>query len=121
MPKGVFIRKPFTVEHKENIRLSRVGTKLLEETKEKIGKYHMKGAKIGYFSLHKWVARKLGKPCSCENCGYVSSNSREFHWANISGEYLQDIGDWVRLCVTCHQLFDNVSTKMWKTRKESNV
>lgn len=28
------------------------------------------------------------------------------HWANISGKYLRDITDWVRLCVSCHKYFD---------------
>lgn len=65
-----------------------------------------KGNSVGYQALHTWVARRLGKPKECVECGYTSDNGRQFHWANISGEYLRDLSDWKRLCVSCHHKLD---------------
>jgi len=61
-----------------------------------------KDDKAGYSALHYWIARELGKPKECDECGFTSDNNRQFHWANISGDYLRDIDDWERLCVRCH-------------------
>lgn len=61
-------------------------------------------ANPSYRAIHNWVEVRLGKPMECENCGDTSRS--RYHWANISGKYLRDITDWVRLCVTCHWLFD---------------
>ena len=68
-----------------------------------------RGAEVGYNSLHKWVSNRLGKPQSCESCGIKGSRGtkRDYHWSNISGKYLRDLGDWQRLCVPCHSKFDN--------------
>src|SRR3990167_305600 len=30
---------------------------------------YWKGDKVGYHGLHRWIARKLGKPKKCEDCG----------------------------------------------------
>lgn len=65
-----------------------------------------KGDKVGYSALHSWVARKLGRPKRCSECGFESDNSRQFHWANISQEYKRELDDWARLCVTCHKKYD---------------
>lgn len=67
------------------------------------------GDSVGYNSLHKWVARKLGKPQECVECGVTGDRGtkRNYHWANISGEYKRDLKDWKRLCVPCHSKFDN--------------
>lgn len=67
--------------------------------------HNWKGDKIGYFALHSWVTRKLGKPSKCEHCGDTSE--RKYHWANISKMYKRDLSDWVRLCIPCHMKFDD--------------
>lgn len=59
-----------------------------------------------YRSMHKWVERKLGKPNYCENCRNGKLRHRQYHWANISGEYLRELTDWIRLCVKCHKALD---------------
>lgn len=63
------------------------------------------GDNVGYFALHDWVARQLGRPKKCENCG--ATKHKKFEWANLSGKYRRDINDWVRLCKMCHVLIDN--------------
>lgn len=59
-----------------------------------------------YNAIHKWINFQLGSPKKCNDCGFVSKNSRQFHWANISKKYLRDTSDWVRLCVKCHHKWD---------------
>lgn len=68
-----------------------------------------KGDEISYSGLHKWVSRKLGKPRCCEDCGKRCLKHRQYHWANISGNYKRVITDWRRLCVTCHKTYDQAS------------
>ena len=118
MPRGVYVR---TAEHRQKMNLSGLALgrgKLSEETKRKIGLSHSgersvewKGDDAGYQAKHMWIRKQLGTPSECENCTLKSSNSRQFHWANISGEYKRDLSDWVRLCVSCHMLIDGVNLK----------
>ena len=57
-----------------------------------------------YSALHYRIRRILGTPSECKFCGRKDSGM--YHWANISGEYLYNKDDWVRLCVSCHRRFD---------------
>lgn len=75
------------------------------------------GDNVGYGALHSWVARRLGKPRECSECSFTSDNGRQFHWANISGEYRRDLTDWIRLCAKCHYRMDNIIERAWLTRK----
>lgn len=59
----------------------------------------------GYSAIHNWVHRKFGMPAHCEKCG-VRENGRMYHWANISGRYVRERRDWIRLCVSCHRFLD---------------
>lgn len=78
------------------------------------GKEHMpdeehpnwKGDNVGYSGLHKWVARKLGKPKECEFCKQYHNSGHMMHWANKSGGYKRDTNDWLRLCAQCHKDYD---------------
>lgn len=63
-----------------------------------------KGNNVGYGALHTWVKRSFGNPPFCEKCKV--SNRQMYHWANVSGSYLRDREDWLRLCVPCHKNFD---------------
>lgn len=75
-----------------------------------------KGDKVGYFALHNWISRQLGKANHCDNrnCIYPRYNSRKvllkapkrFEWSNISGLYKRDLSDWQQLCPSCHQKYD---------------
>lgn len=70
--------------------------------------YAWKGNGVGYFALHSWIRRKLGKPNICEHCRNIFSlGSRKLHWANKSGKYLRQLSDWLRLCASCHKLYDS--------------
>lgn len=76
-------------------------------------KHHgWKGSEVGYSALHSWIARKLGKPNECSNCGFTSDNSRQFNWANLSHEYKRDLDDWARLCGSCHRKYDMGSIEL---------
>ena len=72
------------------------------------GKEHFlwKGDKVKYRAIHSWVYRVLGNPNKCESCKKVKLNNHNIHWANISGEYLRNKLDWIRLCVSCHLKYD---------------
>lgn len=59
-----------------------------------------------YHHIHHWIKKELGKPTKCEDCGLEDANSRRFHWANISGNYLMITTDWRRLCASCHKRYD---------------
>ena len=75
--------------------------------KNKLNPVVIDGKKVPhYHQAHWWVSKMYGKPCKCENCGLKDTNSRRFHWANISNQYKKDITDWRRLCVSCHKKFD---------------
>jgi len=106
MPKGKFIR---TKEHCKNIGLAQMGKK----------HWNWKGDKVGYKGLHDWVSRNYGKPHICWFCG--KTDAKKFEWANISGKYLRDKCDWIRLCASCHDLFERnpvkrKKIKLWLTK-----
>lgn len=78
--------------------------------------FNWKGEKVSYVGLHQWVARELGKPRCCEDCGNKNLNHRQYHWANISGLYKRELSDWRRLCVKCHSVYDR-QQKLYKFNK----
>ncbi len=77
-----------------------------------------KGDDVGYISLHVWVKKHLGNPEQCEHCGEkglyggytrmdgVFIKKWSIQWANKSGEYKRELGDWTGLCVKCHYEYD---------------
>lgn len=69
-----------------------------------------KGENITYAAAHKRVEIERGKPKVCSSC--KTTKAKKYEWANISGDYL-DTQDYIRLCVSCHRLFDS------KRRKET--
>lgn|SRR3990167_3010704 len=62
-----------------------------------------KGRMSDYWKLHRWIASKYGKAIHCEN---DPTHKGRFEWANISGEYRQDISDYKQLCKSCHTRMD---------------
>jgi hypothetical protein len=68
-----------------------------------------KGTLAEYKSLHHRINKKLGQPRECRHCH--TTTAKVYHWANISGEYLEDPSDWIRLCIKCHYEFDKDSRK----------
>lgn len=68
-----------------------------------------KGDSVGYFGLHTWLYRQLGKAKKCSECG----TGKWVQWANISKKYKRDTKDWKQLCTICHKRFDG-KTKLSK-------
>lgn len=60
----------------------------------------------GYGPLHLWVKYHLGRPTTCEHCKKTGLKAKQIHWANKSHLYKRDLLDWIRLCASCHKLYD---------------
>ena len=105
-PKSAF-QKGYTPWNKGSVGLMKPNKTSFSEG-DNADEKHCKweGDDVGYSALHKWIGRKKGYPSKCEYCKFTSDNGRQFHWANLSGEYLRDVDDFARLCVTCHKLMD---------------
>lgn len=117
--------RKFSEEHRRKISLAGIGRKHSEETKRKMGFARKnsknpawKGDKVGYRALHYWVEKWLGKPKKCEHCGKDGLTGHKIHWANISRKYKRINTDWIRLCASCHQLFDRSNLKKFLSRKK---
>ena len=103
--------KHHTLEVIEKMRQAHIGKlswnsgkEYLQIRNEKNPKW--KGDKVGYFGLHTWVIRKLGKPETCEHCGKTGLKGNKIHWANKEHTYKRNLTDWLRLCASCHKLYD---------------
>lgn len=88
------------------------GTHLSEETKQKLrdrpkGKniVNWKGDFAGYSAMHYWVAREKGKPKHCEHC--KRTDKKKYEWANKDHRYARNTDDYIRLCTSCHRIYDN--------------
>lgn len=77
------------------------GQKVEDETKSA----RWKGDKAGYFAIHVWVNKHLGKAKECTFCLRTSEETR-MEWANISKTYKRDLNDYMALCVKCHRNYD---------------
>lgn len=63
------------------------------------------GDDVSYKAVHKWVLKRKERLGECQHCG---APERKTHFANISGLYLRNVGDYVELCVPCHRIFDGL-------------
>lgn len=57
----------------------------------------------GYKAVHKWLKRYHGAADHCSKC---DTPSKRYEWANLSGEYLRDVNDYIQLCASCHRKMD---------------
>lgn len=73
-------------------------------------KFNYKGDEVGYGGLHDWIRIHYGKANHCNND--IAHKGKKFHWANISGNYLRNIKDWVQLCPSCHIKLDKKSCRI---------
>lgn len=76
-----------------------------------------KGKLVGYSVLHRWVQKHLGVATICSTC-FRTSNKTRLEWANLSGKYKRELDDWLPMCRSCHMKFDDVSKKVWNTRRK---
>jgi hypothetical protein len=85
----------------------------------KTGKNHhlWKGDSVGYSVLHRWVQKCLGIASICSTC-FTSLKEARIEWANLSGEYKRELDDWLPMCRSCHMTFDDVSRRVWQTRRK---
>lgn len=67
-----------------------------------------KGEKTCYAGKHAWISRYKGSPDICECCGKSGLKGHQIHWANIDHKYSRKPDDYIRLCVSCHQKYDNI-------------
>ena len=65
-----------------------------------------KGDGVGYIPLHLWVGRELGKSGTCEHCDKSGLSGAKIHWANKDHKYRRNLKDWLRLCSSCHKIYD---------------
>ena len=87
-----------------------------------------KGDEVGYSGVHHWLTREYGSPSQCEHCGKVGEKSGRawtIQWANRTGSYKRDLGDWLKLCRDCHRKYDkenktNMSNKI-KNQAEQEI
>lgn len=61
-----------------------------------------KDRELEYKALHKRINRKLRDVYNCQWCGAGGV----LHCANLSGNYLEDLDDWAKVCVSCHYKYD---------------
>lgn len=64
---------------------------------------HSRKQTLSYSGIHSRMIRDFGKASKCIICG----STQNVDWANISGKYLLDRGDWAGLCRKHHIAFDN--------------
>lgn len=121
MPKGVYVRKPLTQEHKKNISKALLGNqyKLGKPNPRREKAYNWKGENASYKIKHLWLTRTYGKPIKCERCekiGEKIGRKWSIEWANKTGQYLRDKSDWFELCRKCHANLDK-----WWLKFERNI
>lgn len=64
------------------------------------------GEKVGYFGIHKWLARIYGKANKCENINCLK-RSTNFQWAKIKDKsYTRKRENFWMLCFGCHKRYD---------------
>lgn len=64
-----------------------------------------KGDEAGYQAFHRRLDAEYGRPKICSICG-GDDPSKIYEWANLTGRY-EDIGDFRRMCRSCHRKYDN--------------
>ena len=102
-----------TVKTRAKISKVKFGLKQLPQTRIKISlslsgqkNPRWEGNKVGYDGIHDWIKSKLGKPKKCQHCGKDGLVGIQIQWANKDHKYKRNINDWLRLCASCHDKYD---------------
>ena len=109
-PYRYWLGKEFSPLHRKRISENNHFRKMVGEKN-----WIWKGDNACYTSKHQWVYRHFGTPSKCEFCG--TDHAKRFDWANVSGKYIREKTDWIRLCKSCHTNFDDIINKGWETRR----
>lgn len=100
--------KKLSEDVKNKISIANKGRRFSPNTEFKKGQFlrekhpFWKGDNVGYYALHVWVKKELGKAKKCEEC----KSELNVQWANKSRKYLRNINDWFQLCIKCHNKYD---------------
>jgi hypothetical protein len=72
--------------------------------------WHWRGDDVSYDVLHLWVRYNKEKTGVCSHCGIKPKprgrSKWGTEWANVSGEYLRHLDDFIELCKPCHAKYD---------------
>lgn len=74
------------------------------EQRQKAYKKTWKGENVSNVGLHQWIRRKKGAPMVCDHCG--RKDKKKYEWANIDHKYRRVLEDYIRLCTSCHRIYD---------------
>jgi len=58
-----------------------------------------RGSANEYYARREWIYKQSGKPRECGKC--ETQHARKYGWVSISGKYIKDLSDWIRLCPGC--------------------
>jgi len=94
------IREGVARQHKEG----RGNSFISEDARKQARIATWKGEEVGRVGLHRWVAYWKGRPRECEKCGSV--NKKKYEWANVDHKYRRVLDDYIRMCTSCHRLYD---------------
>ena len=67
-----------------------------------------KGSKVKYAALHEWIRKRL---INQKYCAFCKAENKKLDAANKNGKYNRNIKNWIKLCRSCHVLFDKKSPK----------
>ncbi len=79
--------------------------------------HQWKGDAASYQAMHKRLESRFGKPKRCEKCK-TTDRRRSYDWANMTGEY-EKLGDYQRLCRSCHWKHDGTHKNLAAKKKET--
>jgi len=93
---------------KENCFSPETILKMSKAKKNKIGTNNnaWKGNDVSYSGLHYWIKKYLSQPTKCEHCKKDGLTGRKIGWANKDHKYKRNLVDWIRLCASCHKIYD---------------
>lgn len=83
---------------KLKISLSRTGKKTGDTNGNWKGDLAKPGAK------HSWIYKHKGNINFCYHCH--KTNKKKYEWANIDHRYRRNVDDYMRLCTSCHRIYD---------------
>ena len=77
---------------------------LSKEARQKGVDKNWKGENASLKAKHQWVSLKKGRPKKCEIC--ATTKAKKYEWANTDHKYRRVLGNYIRLCTSCHRNYD---------------